>query len=104
MKLKIQAPTVTAQPQAQLPPVSPSYAQTPSPTIPKIEEQKVGIDTELTTQHKLKLLEERLLRGEIDQELFESPKAKFELEAKPYETAKKLPPPTGAPTIVTQPQ
>ena len=48
------------------------------------EEQKFGIDSQLSPLQKIALLEERLVRGEIDQEIYLNLKAKFEMEAKPY--------------------
>ncbi|WP_455391552.1 LamG-like jellyroll fold domain-containing protein [[Eubacterium] cellulosolvens] len=75
----------TSQPPAQLPPFQPG----PSVTA-----------TEETPQEKLKLLEQRLLHGEIDQELYESLKVKYELEAKPYQPPPQLPPAT-SPTVTT---
>ena len=94
--------TYTIKQPAQLPPAQPptpvpSVALTPTPQ---------SIKTELTTQQKLKLLEERLLRGEIDQELYENLKTKYEFEAKPAQPPPRLPsvssPPSTSPTI-TQP-
>ncbi|WP_455391920.1 LamG-like jellyroll fold domain-containing protein [[Eubacterium] cellulosolvens] len=69
--------TPGSQPPAQLPPFQ------PGPSVVRPEE---------TPQEKLKLLEERLLHGEIDQELYESLKAKYELEARPYQPPPQLPP------------
>ena len=59
---------------------------------PAPQEQQIGIETGLTPQQKLALLEERLLHGEIDQDIYENLKAKFEMEAKPYEPVPQLPP------------
>jgi hypothetical protein len=77
--------------------------QQPAQTQPTTE-------TELSPQQKLAMLEERLLRGKIDQELFESLKVKYEMETKPYEPSPQLPPvqgpttPTPAPTIAPETQ
>ena len=66
--------SITQVQTAQLPPSQPTTA------------------TALTPQQKLAKLEERLVLGEIDQELYEKLKAKFDMEAKPFEPAPQLPP------------
>lgn len=90
----------TAQPAAQLPPAI-ITTQAPVQMDPTAEMQKHGIDSGLTPQQKIKLLEERLLHGEIDQDIYLNLKAKFEMEAKPYTMAPQLPPATT--TITTTP-
>jgi hypothetical protein len=56
------------------------------------QEQQTGIDSRLSPQQKLELLEERLLHGEIDQDVYLNLKAKYEMEAKPYQPLPQLPP------------
>jgi predicted GH43/DUF377 family glycosyl hydrolase/uncharacterized membrane protein len=91
------APTLAAQPTqptaAQLPPVQPTgvtTGQIPSepPSPPEVGEP------ETTSQDKLKMLDDRLIRGEIDQDVYLELKAKLEFEAKPYQPAPQLPPAT----------
>lgn len=85
------APTPTlVQPQTQLPPVQ---QITRMQTETQEQEQRSGIDSKLTPRQKLELLEERLLRGEIDQDVYLNLKAKYEMEAKPYQPLPRLPPP-----------
>ncbi len=94
-------PTVatTAEPQAQLPPPQPTIA----PEITEVEEQ-AGIDSKLSPREKIALLEERFVKGEVDQDVYLYLKAKFEMEAKPFEPAPQLPPPsTPIPTTVSPP-
>jgi len=84
-------PTVT-QPQAQLPPVQPTPPQPPQP-VPVQEGQQIqSTEPELTTQQKLKMLEERLIRGEISEEIYLNLKDKIEFEARPTQPAPQLPP------------
>ena len=68
-----------AEPRAQLPPVQPTMKVQ---TETMEQEQRSGIDSRLTPQQKLELLEERLLRGEIDQKIYMNLKEKYEMEAK----------------------
>jgi predicted GH43/DUF377 family glycosyl hydrolase len=90
------AMTSETQPQPQLPAAQPTLVSTTT------AEQQAGIDTRLSPQEKLALLEERLVKGEIDQDVYLNLKAKFELEEKPFEPAPQLPPPT-TPISITQP-
>jgi hypothetical protein len=85
------SPPVT-QPTAQLPPIQPA-AQTQRQEKTKLQEQRVGIDSRLSPQQKIAFLEERLVLGEIDQNVYQSLKAKFEMEAKPYQPLPQLLPP-----------
>jgi hypothetical protein len=77
------------KPVAQLPSVRP-HPQVRVET--SVYEKKVGIDSKLTPQQKIALLEERLLRGEIDQDIYLNLKAKYELDAKPFQPPPQLPP------------
>ena len=70
-----------------------------APTQPQVEQEK----EELTSQEKIKLLEERLLRGEISEETYLNLKDKIEFEAKPFEPSPQLPPATGATGIEHEP-
>jgi hypothetical protein len=73
----------TAEPAAAAVPAALPTAQ-PADTVKTysmVEEKQAGIDASLSADQKLKLLEERLLRGDMDQNLYESLKAKFETEA-----------------------
>ncbi|WP_455392079.1 LamG-like jellyroll fold domain-containing protein [[Eubacterium] cellulosolvens] len=74
---------IAAQTTAQLPPVVPG-----PPTL----------EPRISTQEKLSLLEERLLRGEIDQDVYLELKTKYELEAQPYQPPPQLPPAVTQPT------
>jgi hypothetical protein len=105
-------PTATTptpeQPTAQLPPArlptpeptpipeptpTPQPVPTTTPTLPsespgpKVEDSPPGQDSELPVKEKIALLEERLIRGEIDQEVYKDLRAKFENEAKSDESA-----------------
>jgi hypothetical protein len=78
-------PTPSAQlPTAAAPPTVRTYSMH--------EEQKAGIDTKLSAAEKLELLDERLLKGEIDQNLYNILKAKFERQAGLVSLAAQLPP------------
>jgi uncharacterized membrane protein len=71
------AQPVAAQPTAQIPPsATPSSVQTYSLSADK----SAGMDSSLTKDDKLKLLDERLLKGEIDQDLYRALKTKIEAE------------------------
>jgi hypothetical protein len=89
---------LSGAPQPQLP----SVQSTMAPSSPAMETQ-AGIDARLSTQEKLVLLEERLVKGEIDQDVYLNLKAKFEMEATPYTPPPQLPPPTGAPSQTPEP-
>ena len=80
---------MTSQPITQLPPVHTSIQ---GPLYISAEERRFGIDSKLSPQQKIALLEERLVRGEIDQEIYLNLKAKFEIDAKPYTPPQQLPP------------
>ncbi|UCH89282.1 MAG: DUF2341 domain-containing protein [Thermoplasmata archaeon] len=93
------APAAPTQPPAQLPPPAPA-PPAPAQTYPDTAGvQQAGIDSSLSPKEKLKLLEERLLRGEIDQELYEHLKLKYDLEASQVEPQPPalLPPAQGTP-------
>ncbi len=76
----------TAIPSAQLPPAQPTPApETQAQTPP-------ALDVELSSQEKLNLLEERLIRGEISEETYLNLKDRIEFEAKQYGPAPQLPP------------
>jgi uncharacterized membrane protein len=112
-----QAAGTATTPTPQLPPVQPTPSPVPTPipvprpmptpipspqpqpqaqavptAQPQVDEVRYGIDTGLSPHEKIKLLEERLLRGEIDQDVYLNLKAKYDFEAKPYEPAPRLPP------------
>jgi hypothetical protein len=95
-----QITTAQATPEAttQLPPVQPTVPKVQMPTL--AEEQKMMIDSTLTPQQKLELIEERFIRGEMDQDIYLSLKAKYEFQTKPFEPAPQLPP-MQAPSIST---
>ncbi len=93
-----QAPLGTTPTIAQLP-----AAAAPTPTVEEqsdviIYEQKSGIDSRLTPLQKLDLLEQRLLQGGIDQDIYLNLKAKYEMEAQPYTPPPQLPPPSFTPS------
>ncbi len=88
----------TTQPTAQLPPATPTIT-VPIPVPTPIQ---AGTGSELTPQQKLKLLEDRLICGEIDQDIYLNLKAKLDLEAKPYQPPQ-LPPSTTLPPTETAP-
>jgi predicted GH43/DUF377 family glycosyl hydrolase len=105
------APIVAQSQQFQTRPVVeqlPSGYYSPSISPQAIQEtrayeQRTGVDSELTPQQKLALLDERLLRGEIDQDLYENLKAKYEFEAKPTQPPPQLPPASSPPVPPPQP-
>ncbi len=83
------APTTpTTQSVSQLPPHQPPIRV---PIETTAEEQKARIDTELTLQQKLALLEKRLLQGEISEETYLNLKDKYEMVAKQYKPPPQLP-------------
>ncbi len=93
-------PSVTPTPvvQVQAPPPAPALAGV-QPTIrPSLPPAQVEEKKELSKDEKLKLLEERLIKGDIDQELYEELKQKLLTEEEPSVTET---PPT--PTEVTEP-
>jgi uncharacterized membrane protein len=67
--------SVATQVRAELP-----QTTSPVPTYSLTEESQAGKTSELTPQEKLKKLEERLIRGEIDQDIYRDLKAKLETE------------------------
>jgi predicted GH43/DUF377 family glycosyl hydrolase len=89
------APGTTAQiePTAQLPPAQPTEIQ-----------------SRFTPEQKLALLEQRLLNGEIDEDVYLELKAKYELEAEPFQPPPQLPPAstpiveTAEPSLATLPE
>ncbi len=87
------------QPATQLPPATPTIT-VPIPVPTPVQD---GTRSELTVQQKLKLLEERLICGEIDQDIYLNLKAKLDLEAKPYQPPPQLPPATTPPPTETAP-
>jgi hypothetical protein len=98
----------------QLPPVGVFAASTVQPgtiSTPAIppesvvdQEQKYGIDKLMTPEEKIALLEERLVFGEIDEDVYLALKAKYEMEAQPYQPAPQLPPaPVSVATVQPEP-
>jgi hypothetical protein len=87
------APTLTTQPTPQLPP-----AQAPTSATNQIM---------LTPQQKLELLEERLLLGEVDEEVYLNLKSKYEEEARSTQhvstTTPILPPATTSKSTTSTP-
>jgi predicted GH43/DUF377 family glycosyl hydrolase len=112
----IQRTPIAAQPTTELlgPTTATAAAATaqPTPQLPPVYSTTMADDTEepLTYQEKLDLLVERLIRGEIDQELFENLKARFEIESQQTMPTPQLPPASTpvvtepTPTIAPQPQ
>jgi hypothetical protein len=87
-------PQVQAQlPSAHTPLTAPSTTPIPVSTDLRSQEQYKS-ELKLSSKEKIELLEERLLRGEIDQDLFENLKAKYELEYQQYKEPPQLPPAT----------
>jgi predicted GH43/DUF377 family glycosyl hydrolase/uncharacterized membrane protein len=89
-------PTPTSAPSAQLPPAQPQV-QVPLAT-PTAQE------SELSPQEKLKLLEERLIRGEISEETYLNLKDRIEFEAKQTGPAPQLPPAQAVTAAAAQPE
>jgi uncharacterized membrane protein len=87
-------PTPTSAPSAQLPPAQP---QVPVAT-------PIAKGEEMSAQEKLKLLEERLIRGEISEETYLNLKDRIEFEAKQTGPAPQLPPAQTVTAAVTQPK
>jgi hypothetical protein len=104
---QIAAPTFqTTSPEVQLPPVhlQPIGQESPGPEIEGVP--TAGVATQeptLSLQQRLVLLDERLLRGEIDQELYESLKAKYEMDSVQYAPVPQLPPANIPQTTATTP-
>ncbi len=97
--------TSTTEPTAQLPAMQPASTVTPHEQAVMVSyEQKSGIDSRLTPQQKLELLEQRLLQGEIDQDIYLNLKAKYEMEAQPYIPPPQLPPPSVTPATTQVPE
>ena len=88
----------TQPPATRLPPRQPPQPKPPhvSFTQPRaetrIEKQKPVEDTEYTPTEKMEMLEERFLYGEISEDTYLKLKAKYDLEAKPYQPTPRLPP------------
>ncbi len=92
--------TTLTQPTAQLPPPQPPISVSPASIN---EEQIAGIDTELSLQQKMALLEKRLLQGEISEETYLNLKDKYEIVSKQYRPPPQLPPPSITSSQSTQP-
>lgn len=88
-----QPSALITRPTAQLPPVRLTVQEEYS-----VATQQAGIDVRLSPQEKLALLEERLVKGEIDQYVYINLKDKFEMEVKPYQSLPQLPPVNGPET------
>ncbi|WP_455391919.1 LamG-like jellyroll fold domain-containing protein [[Eubacterium] cellulosolvens] len=70
----------------------------PQASLPPVQQTQPTVQTGSSPEEKLRLLEERLLHGEIDQELYESLKAKYEFEVQPYQPPPQLPPASAPPS------
>ncbi|WP_455391921.1 LamG domain-containing protein [[Eubacterium] cellulosolvens] len=107
--LQASAAQFSLEPTPQLPSGQRTETMVQEPTL--VEEERAQIDSALTPQQKLELIEERFIRGEMDQDIYLNLKAKYELQTKQYEPAPQLPAsaspqmPTPPPTpTVAQPQ
>jgi hypothetical protein len=63
-----------------------------SAQLPPAQASTASVETDLSPVEKLKLLEQRLLTGEISEDTYLELKAKYDLEAKPYQPLPQLPP------------
>jgi hypothetical protein len=112
-----QLPTTAQPPQALLGPAGattidatstsiPPVTTTPVPAQQEQEQQRQPAgqataagpqptpEAELDFNQKMKMLDERLIRGEIDQDIYLNLKARLEIDEKPFAPAPQLPPAT----------